>query len=418
MGRLMFTSLPSATMINSCLMVSILTSLLISSLSWVQGAHPPIVLVPGFLGSQLHSTQPLNCTFLPATNEIWLNTEVAGCFGPGIDQLPGWIELEYDESTGTYHNVTFNDLHVDLFPPYMNSTKGIEYITTKGSLFNESYYGPLVEVLTNASLGYVRGKDLFGAPYDWRISPQTNTYWKYQFQVLIEGAYQNNTNSPVVIVAHSFGNRYVHNFLLQQSSSWKNKYIKSFISVSAPWYGVPEAVQALVSGADFALHLPDLAKDYLALVERTWEAVYYLAPQPSSFKRSSIPIARDWLGYNYTVLQYEALFNSFTSFSTPLNYTQFVHAQGQDDVHADPGVIVYSIYGTKLETSYTIGFDFFENFDNKTTTYGDGDGLVPLYSATVPEYFNWTSKAFPLPYNSHLGILTNQTFFDKLVGLL
>jgi len=67
-------------------------------------------------------------------------------------------------------------------------------------------------------------------------------------QKLIESSYEDNGNQPVILLGHSMGNLYIHYLLTHQSRSWKEKYIKSFISLAGPWGGAVKTIRLEISG--------------------------------------------------------------------------------------------------------------------------------------------------------------------------
>lgn len=55
---------------------------------------------------------------------------------------------------------------------------------------------------------------------------------------------------PVQLLGHSLGCHYVLYFLNQQTQAWKDKYIKGFLSLAAPWGGAIKVLRVMSSGTD------------------------------------------------------------------------------------------------------------------------------------------------------------------------
>lgn len=84
------------------------------------------------------------------------------------------------------------------------------------------------------------------------MPPPTDENAEYfkKLQDLVEDMY-NEYQLPVYLVGHSMGCHYVLYFLNRQPQAWKDKYIKGFISLGAPWGGAVKPLRVLASGSDF-----------------------------------------------------------------------------------------------------------------------------------------------------------------------
>jgi hypothetical protein len=92
--------------------------------------------------------------------------------------------------------------------------------------------------------GYVVGKDLFGAPFDWRHAPLYIDFFYQQFKDLIEHAYATNDNTPVALFAYSAGAMVTHRFLTQfVDQAWKDKHINRVVWGSASFGGSMSATK-------------------------------------------------------------------------------------------------------------------------------------------------------------------------------
>lgn len=83
------------------------------------------------------------------------------------------------------------------------------------------------------------------------LRPPTDENAEYlaKLQNLVEEMY-NQYQEPVYLVGHSMGCHYVLYFLNQQPQAWKDKYIRGFISLGAPWGGAVKVLRVLASGND------------------------------------------------------------------------------------------------------------------------------------------------------------------------
>lgn len=72
-----------------------------------------------------------------------------------------------------------------------------------------------------------------------------------KFKQLVEDTYTQNANNQVVLLTHSMGSLMALYFLNLQSQSWKDKYIKSFVSLSGVWGGSMKAIKVYAIGKFF-----------------------------------------------------------------------------------------------------------------------------------------------------------------------
>jgi len=125
---------------------------------------------------------------------------------------------------------------------------GVDYIMSITGIKVASYFANLINALEN--VGYLRGKDLM-ASYDWRLTPdylKSSTSFYEDLTQLIETTSRQNGGKKVVVVAHSLGNILFSNYLNERNEKWKDKYIRHYLAISAPWKGVVRCVRDLLSG--------------------------------------------------------------------------------------------------------------------------------------------------------------------------
>lgn len=86
------------------------------------------------------------------------------------------MKLNYDNVTRKTHNTD----GVDIALPLWGSTESIEWIDTRpivDHFDSGAYFNDIVQALTIR--GYIRGKNLLGAPYDFRKGP-SKCFYQYE----------------------------------------------------------------------------------------------------------------------------------------------------------------------------------------------------------------------------------------------
>ena len=197
----------------------------------------PVILIPGDGGNQLYaklnkSSAPHYFCQLKSNGffELWLNLEeispyVIDCF---IDNM----RLFYDNKTRTTNNGQGVDIDIKNF----GDSSTVEYLDDS-KLSVTSYFAQIADALVK-KLNYKRGLNVRGAPYDWRKAPDELDFFFRNLTNLVEETYYANNNTKCMIVAHSMGNPmtlyWLNNYVSQE---WKDKFIRYFVSLSAPWGG-------------------------------------------------------------------------------------------------------------------------------------------------------------------------------------
>jgi len=160
---------------------------------------------------------------------VWFNDKFA--IPPTYKCLFDYIRLEWD-----------NDKKEPKQPDYINLStvdfggiNGINHVDTL--FFNQHivpYYSVIISKLEKA--GYVVGKEIFGAPFDWRFGVyQTEEFWG-KLTNLVEKIF-NESKTKVTIAGHSMGGFLLNIFLTQRTTAeWRAKYIDSGIYI-APSFG-------------------------------------------------------------------------------------------------------------------------------------------------------------------------------------
>lgn len=124
-----------------------------------------------------------------------------------------------------------------------------------------------------------------------------NQQWFDKLFCLVQLAYETNNDTRVTFVAHSMGGRMLLQFLQRQSTEWKDKYVDKIITLSVPWGGAVQSLQAISIGYDFGSKVvQNLA---MKEVQETCPSVVWIEPSEYFWKPDEV-LART-SKKNYTV---------------------------------------------------------------------------------------------------------------------
>ena len=336
----------------------------------------PIVLIPGLAGSQLQaklskqSSPHYFCYKHLDWFTIWLNVEefwpyIVDCFAVNM-------MLRYDPASGAFSNA----YHIEIRVPGFGNTSTVEYIDTD-RVIGKYFYG-LVDSL--AREGYVRGENIHGAPYDWRLAPDSLRKLGYynKLRNLIEKTYNNNRNTSVTLICHSLGCPTILYFLnTEVSKEWKDKYIHHLITLAGAWGGSILTIKSLISGSNFMI--PTIAPLSLRLPERTLPSNYFLLPSKEVFDIDTPVVTVGDMDYTLTDIN-----QLFTNLNISNANTIWKQVSSLNKGFSDPKVPVYCIFGNSVPTGEKLIYSQ-SGFPDKAPTLvtGAGDGSVNLVSLQV-----------------------------------
>eukprot|EP00762_Andalucia_godoyi_P007793 ANDGO_01773.mRNA.1 Lecithin-cholesterol acyltransferase-like 1 len=271
---------------------------------------------------------------------------------------------------------------------------GIEGVAQFGQ---NSYFGLMINYFVS-NFGYVAGKSIRGAPYDWRwtgLECSTNGIYA-QVQKLVEDTYEMNSQTRVNLLGHSMGGPWLHYFLQNfVTQDWKDKYISRFWGLAGAWLGAPYASFSLASGPPTGFRGSSIVNDWLVGMP----SVNWMVPRPPFFDINAVPIAQTPEG-TFTMNQFAQRYWPQNSFEIYENYNAiqaFAKVNG-------PGVDVACVHGYGIPTPSVAKYNVtvikpgVQPFD---FVYVDGDGVVP--ETTLDWCNTWTTtnhghEVLVLPY--------------------
>ncbi|XP_062856914.1 phosphatidylcholine-sterol acyltransferase [Trichomycterus rosablanca] len=379
--------------------------------SAVSNSTPPLIIVPGNLGNRLEAKidKPTLVHWLCYKKtedwfDLWIDLNM---FMPiGIDCWIDNMRIVYNRTTHRSSNAPGVEVRV----PGFGQTYTIEFLD-KNRL--AGYFHTMVEHLV--SIGYVRNETVRAAPYDWRIAPNEQAEYFSSLKDLVEEMY-NTYKQPVHLLGHSMGSHYILYFLNQQSQAWKDRYIKSFISLGAPWAGAVKPLRVLASGDNDGI--PFVSTIKIREEQRMTTTNPWMIPSVDVWSEDHVFISTPF--FNYTYRDYHQFFNDI-NFED--GWYMWEDTRNLTASMSTPGVEVHCFYGVGLPTPVTYIYDDqFPNADPVDFVYADGDDTVD--SLSMSQCKRWIGKQKQPVYvtefkgMAHLDIVFNQNVLDAIQEIL
>uniref|UniRef100_A0A915PLK0 Lecithin:cholesterol acyltransferase n=1 Tax=Setaria digitata TaxID=48799 RepID=A0A915PLK0_9BILA len=390
--------------------ITVFFSFSISSTTAIRKKLPshPVVLVPGFGGSQMKAKltgKPHTVHYWCARKtddffDLWLNLEL---FLPTV--IDCWVDnmrLVFNTTT----NKTSNMPGVVTQIPGFRNTNTVEWLdTSKAS--EGRYFTDIVEALLPH--GYRRGENIVGAPYDWRLAPNELDEYYSNLTEMIEETYRCCNHKKVIIIAHSMGNPlmlYFYNNIVKQE--WKDKFIHSHISISGAWGGSLQIVRLLASGYNMNYYRILLPPSSLREMQRSFTSSTFLFPSYNVWSEDEVLATVD--DKNYTLKNVEDFFGDI---NYEIGWSQYLNTARLLGNFQAPNVEMHCIYGYGIDTPESFNWSkrWFPDYQPHTN-YGDGDGTVNRRSLEACR--KWIGKnggkkvsLYPIKNGEHVDILAD-----------
>lgn len=354
-----------------------------------------VFLVPGLTGTQLR-----DCV---TGQLLWLSPELM------LDcpaSLMEYLDLHYDTETKSFTSIRGVAAGGDI-----GDLKSIKMVT-EPPMCAGGQFDQFVKFLV-AIGGYTEGKDLFGAPYDWRLILDS-TYWKSfseAFRLSIEQNTGGCSNTRASLVGFSLGGLVITRFLREQSLDWRARYIQRVILVGAPLGGCP---RSFISICGVIEDVPGYDTPCVRRFLQKCSGAFMCHPIPACFPDLAVirnllnPETKEVRSFQVTELA-EAYrhpkFRTKSALNIYTDYSEFINSLMCEGIAEDVELhIVYSsVRDTTIALDYQGGLhghkiretDYYRQRRRKagrkcdTKPYIVGDGMIPHISLAY-----WDNKCY------------------------
>ncbi|KAL1522707.1 hypothetical protein AB1Y20_017682 [Prymnesium parvum] len=388
-------------------------------------AKPPIVMVPGLAGSVFRAR--LTGTARPPhlwceRSSDWFVTWVslAQLVPEQKDCLLARLLPHFNATDQTYHNALGVELDTNVD---FGGVDGITFLDPSVHFGVSNYFGTMVAHFE--AQGYTRGRDLHGAPYDWRAAPDGHRapgMFFEQLAQLVEATVKRN-GAKASIITHSLGGPTTLAFLLSRPSGWVQDHVANFIPISAPWGGAALMALSDISGDNFGI--PFVSSDYLKPVQTASASGVFLLPTSAAFGDQTIVSAG---GKNYSAKEMPILLKDLGLTEATQIYANLERLQlNADDLTAPPvRTLVITSSGVKTDERYEYADPLVPGFDKgpERIEYGDGDGTVNLVSLRFAQDGGWPSardadrRFFEVKGVAHFDMVKEQRVLSEIDAFL
>jgi len=373
--------------------------------------NAPLFLVPGILSSGLEMKESdgvkLPHTLCHSKHDkwfrVWLSLPV-GC-------LKRRLRVFYNTSTDEYSNIPGTEVR----PIDFGGAGGIAYADgSKGGML--AVYNDMISSLTNA--GFEIGHDLFGVPYDWRLTGDAHSKRVNgigglypELQALIEKSVH-ELGRKAVIVSHSLGCPTMLYFLNKfVSPEWCKKYVSTWVAMGAPWGGSAPIVAMYLTGQNLG------SRPFAKGVQVANPSSMWVVPRANAFEDQVIVRTPS---RNYTALDFPQIVQIIGEGAGGQQALSLFAKSDIGSIQRPPRHVETHVwYGSGVPTpeSFDYDTDLFEGFSStpSATREGDGDGMINLVSCQYPEKHWPRDQGAPVQFKAFHGIGHGEMLHDPRV---
>jgi len=379
-------------------------------------SQSPVILVPGLYGSNLVGSHGKRfskhwyCSKQMNNSLFWVNLKYL--IPPLHNCFFEMLQAHYNPYTDSI--VSDPDIDIDVLD--FGGSEGMSYIDKEGLFgyhFVESF-GPMLDYFRKR--GYIVKKDLFGAPYDWRlaISGLEKSFFP-KLKRLIEQAYDLNAYEKVTLVGYSCGGFCIQRFLTKYVDiKWKNKYVKKVILVAPAFAGSGDTLD--VAWNRYFPLAPMYQGETVSSTVEASPCVHALFPNHVVF--GDTEIIRGPNGQKYFAKDIPQFLIDQKKISGTNIKLMMKNVRISAEAPQEMGVPTFMLYNSGVPTY--LSMNFAKGYDKEPERLTvSGDGTVP---SKGPEWAcnTWKGKTsiicFDLLRNNirfnHMGIATNPYVFE------
>ena len=380
----------------------------------------PVILFPGFLGSELYanfSYEPYAFYCKKSGNEQKLWLDLPHFIPPFHYCIYDLGKVEMKENFTSYQDAFKSKEGVNVYVKDFGGVSSVRSpITMPFGIKMMKYYDGIIDFfLAN---GYKEKEDLFAAPYDWRFGMLLDNKTIEAFKSKIEESYLIN-KQRATLIAHSMGCDILNYFLYKHTTKeWRDSYVYNVVYITPAFGGASNTLSALWRGFPYTKKLTD--KKIVHEMVRTLPAVYCLMPNPEVFPDDKVLM----IGKNGEQLTAKDLPKYFRSSGVlskeEVKVMDYVINVIKDNKMKPQSIDLdsYVLYNSGIKTN--------DAFDARNNSFveGEGDWLLNSVGAKYA-CKNWDKKYVKcIDFNnsdmsySHRSILQNQELIDILMSIV